>query len=480
MSPRLLTLFLCLSSVAVSALAAEPAVSIKPMWVGGLPEGMPEYDEGLLKWGVFVQLTAPAPATVHITVQSYAGGTATPNVDYIPLNETLEFLPGETAGKFAYLWVKGDILGEGEETIYIRALQNGEGRGSVVARIADDDPRPLVSIADASTVEVTSSFAVFRIQLDRKAKGPVSMSYATSNGTALAGSDYQSTTGTITIPAGDLRYDLPIAVFADKDIEPDETFTVRLSDPVGIAFTRSVGTATIVNDDVPAPRFELSPVRATEGDESFRYANFQLRLATASTSIVRATVQTNGRGTAEPGRDYEPLAESVTFMPGITEADVRIKIFGDTEVEDDERIEVTVIEDGAVRITGSLYILDDDRNVTMSVADVAVREADTGAVQASFEITLSKPTIDIVRVRYQTVAGTAAQTDFVAASGEVQFAPGVTSRVVVVNVRPDELRENAETFTLELSSPVAATIADGVAVCTITDDDSAKRRTARH
>src|SRR5262249_3054475 len=79
-----------------------------------------------------------------------------------------------------------------------------------------------------------------------------------------------------------------------------------------------------------------------------------------------------------------------------------------------------------------------------------------------------------VSVNYSAAGVTAtAGGDFTAASGSLTFAPGVTSKSVSVPVLGDVLDEPDETFTMDLSGAVNATVADGQAIGTIFDDDPA-------
>lgn len=104
---------------------------------------------------------------------------------------------------------------------------------------------------------------------------------------------------------------------------------------------------------------------------------------------------------------------------------------------------------------------------TLSIADVRLTE---GSV-AAFSVTLSKASTQSISVRYATAAGTAAGADFTATTGTLTFAPGETSKVAQVTTLDDTLVEGDESFSLLLSSPTNATLADDSAVATIVDND---------
>jgi DNA-binding beta-propeller fold protein YncE len=111
---------------------------------------------------------------------------------------------------------------------------------------------------------------------------------------------------------------------------------------------------------------------------------------------------------------------------------------------------------------------------TVSVGDVSVAEGNSGTTPAVFRVTLSAPSAQTVAVGYATADGTAtAPSDYTAASGTLTFAPGETAKTVSVSVNGDTTLEPDETFALNLSNPVNATVADGQGIGTILNDDQA-------
>jgi len=118
-----------------------------------------------------------------------------------------------------------------------------------------------------------------------------------------------------------------------------------------------------------------------------------------------------------------------------------------------------------------------DPTPAISIADVAVSEGDSGTTLLTFDVSLSLATSQEVKVDWSTANATAtvADGDYVAGSGTVTFAPGVTTRQIQVTVNGDPKREPVETLLVNLltvPSPVNATLADAQAVGTILNDDS--------
>ncbi len=111
---------------------------------------------------------------------------------------------------------------------------------------------------------------------------------------------------------------------------------------------------------------------------------------------------------------------------------------------------------------------------SLSVNDASVTEGNSGTVNAGFTVSLTPASSQTVTVHYATADGTATQpSDYTATSGDLTFAPGETSKPVNVPVRGDTLPEANETFTVNLSAPANASIADGQGLGTINDDDAA-------
>ena len=120
--------------------------------------------------------------------------------------------------------------------------------------------------------------------------------------------------------------------------------------------------------------------------------------------------------------------------------------------------------------SGTATILDNDPTPSISVSDAGTRPE--GGYASRFDITLSAPSGRTVSVNYTTVDGTAtAPGDYSARSGTMTFAAGQTTKAVLVPSNQDALDEANETFRLQLSSPVATTIADASGTATIRDDD---------
>lgn len=109
---------------------------------------------------------------------------------------------------------------------------------------------------------------------------------------------------------------------------------------------------------------------------------------------------------------------------------------------------------------------------TLSIGDAFVLEGNRGTTRLDLTVTLSRSSTDVVTVSYVTANGTAQKkSDYTATSGTLTFQPGQTSRAISIAIKGDRKREKDETFSVQLSSAVGATIEDAVATATILNDD---------
>ncbi|HWH69973.1 MAG TPA: Calx-beta domain-containing protein, partial [Candidatus Sulfotelmatobacter sp.] len=211
--------------------------------------------DGATTYAVFL-LTLSQPATQPIQVDYFTtNGTALAGADYTAQTNRLTFLAGEIS-RTIEVPILGDVLDENDETFQVVLANpvNAELTKAVaMATILDDDPMPTVSIGDAAVVEgnAGTTNTVFPLSLSQASGRPVSVSFTTANGTALAGQDYSARTNVVVVFApGQTVTNLSIAVNGDLQVEADETFFVVLGSPVNATLGKGSGTGTIVSDDL--------------------------------------------------------------------------------------------------------------------------------------------------------------------------------------------------------------------------------------
>ena len=135
----------------------------------------------------------------------------------------------------------------------------------------------------------------FAVSLSRAASGAVTVEYATADGTATAGEDYSSASGTLTFAAGETAKTVSVPVLDDVIDEGQETFTLRLSNATGARIADAEATGTVSNGD-PLQKMWLSRfgrtvadhvVDAVAGRLSAPRAGAQITLAGQSVDLSR-------------------------------------------------------------------------------------------------------------------------------------------------------------------------------------------------
>jgi hypothetical protein len=123
---------------------------------------------------------------------------------------------------------------------------------------------PRLSIGNSSVIEGNAGTTLMQLAVSLSAPSalPVSVHFASADGTAKAGSDYVATSGTLTLPPGENQALVPVTVNGDTTVEPGESFTMNLSSPSGATISDGVGTAIITDDDAVVPTAPRS-LRAT-------------------------------------------------------------------------------------------------------------------------------------------------------------------------------------------------------------------------
>ncbi len=116
-----------------------------------------------------------------------------------------------------------------------------------------------IRVADARAKEGKDASLDFAVTLSRAASGPVSVDYATADGTAAAGADYTAASGTLVFAPGETAKTVPVALLDDAVDEGKETFKLTLSNPKG-AYLRKMHREAkgVIRNDDPLQRMWLS------------------------------------------------------------------------------------------------------------------------------------------------------------------------------------------------------------------------------
>lgn len=227
-------------------------------------------------------------------------------------------------------------------------------------------------------------------------------------------------------------------------------------------------------DRGPVPALTVQDVSIDEGDSGSANATLTVTASPAPTATATVDYATNTAGTATAGTDFTATSGTLTFAAGDTSETITVPIAGDALVEADETIKVAFsnpVNATAPAGPATVTITNDDTFPTVSIGDATKAEA---ATPATFTATLSKTYPEAVTVTATTSNGTAvAPGDYTARTAGITIPAGQTTGTFDVALIDDAFAESAETFTVTLSAPSKATVADGTATGTITDDDTA-------
>ncbi|HBL59814.1 MAG TPA: sodium:calcium exchanger, partial [Cyanobacteria bacterium UBA8803] len=417
--------------------------------------------------GYFDENDGQAQATVRVGSNQYA----------LNFNQNLGSNVATTQTFVRRTLATGVSVTQGQSINLSGTANQGEwARFDYIEFIPTSSSLPTLSINDAIVTEGNSGTTnmTFTVRLSAASTQTVSVNFATANGTAIAGSDYTSGSGTITFNPGETSKTITVAVRGDLLDEDNETFMVNLSNAINATIADGQGIGTITDNDA-TPSFRINDVTITEGDSGTSNVAFTVNLSAASGRTATVNFAT-ANGTATAGADYTATSGTLTFAPGETSKTITIPVLADLLDENNETFRVNLSNATNATIAdsqGIATITDNDPTPSFRISDVTITEGSSGTKNATFTVSLSASSGRTATVNFATANGTAiATSDYTATSGTLTFAPGETTKTITVPIISDTLGESNETFTVNLSSATNATIADGQGVGTIVDDDS--------
>ena len=311
----------------------------------------------------------------------------------------------------------------------------------------DSRPPPVAYITNYFVKESTPILQV-AVQLANSTPFQVSVDYATSDGTATAGSDYASASGRIIFQPTETLKTFNLFITNDTLVELNETIFVTLSNPTN-ATVAPPATVTILDDDPPTVSFATNNFRI---DETAGAATVTVTL-NAPSGLTPTINYATSNGTATAGIDYAAVSGTLTFTPGQTSATFQVPIINETTNEPSETVLLYLSHPTnallGAQSSATLTILDD--NPPRASFDTNVFLVNEAAGSAAITVRLSNPFIQAVGIDYATSDGTAkVGTDYVQANGSLTFFPGQTSKSFDITILNNPLRTSNVTVHLSL------------------------------
>ena len=334
---------------------------------------------------------------------------------------------------------------------------------------------PALSIADASIIEGASGDhqLAFKVDMSKAAATPISVRFATTNGTASAGDDYISQSGTITFAAGETTKTILVPILGDPTPEANETFTLTLSAGNDATLSKAQAVGTIINDD-SIPASNSASVNYTISNDWGAGFTGDMKIKAEAAGLDGWTV----------GFDAPFTITNIWNAEIVSHTDnhylVRNALWN-SHVAQGQAVSFGFQADsGAAGTIASSFSVNGAASSTntppalpeVSIADASIIEGTGGDHQIAFKVDISKAAATPISVRFTTTDGTAAAgVDYTSQSGTITFAAGETTKTILIPILGDSIQEANETFKLLLSAGNDVTPSKAQAIGTIINDD---------
>jgi hypothetical protein len=325
------------------------------------------------------------------------------------------------------------------------------------------------------------------VSLSQPVSQDTTVQYSTGPGTALAGSDFVASSGTLTFLSGSTSATISINVIGDTVVEPDETFNVTLSNPTGgLTISDGLGVVTITNDDAPqTPSVSVTSTNGAEGGAAV-VITFSRTGTISSALTVNATrggTSSAADVTATPtvvGGTWNSSNNTVTFNANSSTVTITFAVVDDASVEGTETLIFTLS-------AGTGYTVGSPASTTANITDndpstptvtVAATNGAEGGAPVTFTLSRTGSTTGTLQVAISRsgatsdVAATPTVTGGSISGSTVTFAAGSASVTLSYAVIDDAVDEGLETISLTIGSGSYIVGTPGSATANITDNDA--------
>ncbi|SFB46063.1 MBG domain-containing protein [Algoriphagus aquimarinus] len=303
--------------------------------------------------------------TTFTLTHSIGGGTASP-ADYgtpiynngVTVVGTNLLIPAGISSFSITLPTVNDTHSEATETVLFKF-----GALTIAGNIYDNDVEPGLYINTIAFNE-NSGTATFTVTLSAASGQLISVNYATSDGTAKAGSDYTAVNGTLNFAIGDLTKTIEVPITDDSIFEGPENFTITLTGATNASLLTATGTGTIVDNDGGPTVSSISSPDAIEGEDLV----YNIALSNASTTSTSFAFVLGGGSASASDYGTPAFSNGVTLVAGnlilpalVTSFIVTLPTVDDNDFEPTETVPLKI---GG--LTGTGNILNDDA-ATLSI-----------------------------------------------------------------------------------------------------------------
>jgi hypothetical protein len=399
------------------------------------------------------------PASINYAT---VDGTAIAGTNYGTRSGRLDFQPGDTYMTFTV--PIASVAGFNPNLAFGIALSNPVNATLVASpatvTINNVDPAPVLQMnRSAYTVNENAGTVTINVTISGARTVPVYVDYATADGTALAGTHYTATSGTLTFAPGDVYHTFTVPVTNIAGYNPGTAFTVTLSNARNATFGTATATVNIANvDPIPTLQFSSATYNIDEDDGFVTLTVSRTGSMPYPLYIDYATSD----GNATAGLNYTERHGTLVFQPSDTIQTILVpvsNVFGYNyntyfTVTLSNPVNATIGAAGTTRV----YInnVDVPPLLNFNVTSIDVNE-NTGF--ATLNVTVTGTTSMNTAVEYYTWGGSAVPgSDYTATSGTISFTPADSYKTFTVPIASKAGYEADRTFWVSLRNPVNASI----------------------
>ncbi|HZF01516.1 MAG TPA: Calx-beta domain-containing protein [Methylomirabilota bacterium] len=413
--------------------------------------------------------TNGSSGTVSLSYNTVAG-TAQPNINYTTTSGTVTFGNGETI-KTATIPLVDNNLVQGPMNFSV-ALSNPTGGATLI-----DPTNAVVSINDndcgvaflnaTNYVSETNNTGVIFVQRIGSTTNVFQVNYTTTNGTALAGINYNATTGTLAFVSGEIQKTISVPLI-NNQLVTNLTFGMKLSNPtVGAQLVAPSNAVVVLQAGAAGLSFTNAAMSVFKN-----VGSAAITVVCSNPGIEPVVVDSNTvplsvhyytvDGTAVAGQDYSSVSGTLIFTNGIGTNIIFVPIINNSLITGSRTFTVSLTNATAPgKITSPsnqvVTIIDSNSGLSFSSPTYSVTKTN---VSATITVIRTDNTNTVSTIDFSTADGTAkAGTDYISTNGTCIFTNGVTSRTFAVTVLAGTTVQPDKTVLLQLSNPTGGILA---------------------
>ena len=323
--------------------------------------------------------------------------------------------------------------------------------------------------------------AIITVTRTNGTDGVVSIQYATTNGTAVAGVDYTTSAGTLTFLDGQSTASFTIPVSNGSKAGPDLSIILQLFNPSGgVALGATNAVCFIINDNFAPGHINFSSGTYTTNQDAGAALAVLTRTGGNAGTVSVQVAATDGTN-ALNGRDYLAFTNTFTWNDGDTAPQtVVVPILGSTTVQPDKQVLLRLFNPSTNGLVGNVHsnavlnLLNDHFYGTVQFLSPSFSVKENGGTATITAIRVGGSS-DTIAVNFSTGNGNAvAGNDYVPVSGTLVFTNGEVSKTFDVPIIDNLVQDGNRFLLLTLLNPSPANTlgAPSTATLTIVDDET--------